>query len=104
MSLRVVYELPPFDTGEYERSEFHMLGGGATLTIHVSDLPPVVIRFLGVRWHRFTTLHNCGLDWISQAYFCLVEVPHSESLTAFLRDDFASRKPYGELHHFRDLP
>jgi hypothetical protein len=101
MSLRVVYELPPFDTGEYERCDLHMTGGGATLTIHVSDLPPVILRFLGVRWHRFTALHNCESHWIRQAYFRLVEVPPSESLIAFLEGDSASRKAYSELHHFR---
>jgi hypothetical protein len=101
MTAVVVAELPPFDTGQYERSEFLMRGGDATLTLHIAELSEVVLHFERVRWHQFTALYNCTPEMIKDAYFKLVEYPSSPELKVFLRQDSATRKAYTRLGHYR---
>lgn len=98
---RIVFELPPFDTGEYNECEFHMVGADATLVVHVSGIPDISIGFRNVRWHRFTQLHNCKAKWIEQAYFRLVEISPDEELSAYVKADTSSGKPYSDLRHYR---
>lgn len=101
MAVRSVLEFPPFDTGQYVDSEFHMVGGDATLVINVADVPKISVVFRRVRWHRFTSKYACPAEWVKQAYFRIVEAPSSEGLAAFISSDRANVKPYSELHHFR---
>lgn len=93
--------LPPFDTGQYEDSEFLMFGGDALLSIHVQGLLPLKIAFFRVRWHQFTALYNCTPEQIEGTYFALAEIAPSPSLDAFVANDRAASKAYRELHHYR---
>jgi hypothetical protein len=101
MPTKVVLELPQFDTGQYERCEFLMSGGDATLTIHIAELGPVVIQFRRARWHQFTALYNCNAEIIRDAYFKLIEIVDSPALGAYVANDRASVKAYKELHHYQ---
>ena len=101
MALRTVLNLATFDTGQYDGCEFHMAAGDATLTLLLSELPPFSMQFRRVRWHRYTQLHSCDPSWVQEAYFRLVEVSPTEELTAFVKADTSSVKPYSELHHYR---
>ena len=101
MTPRTVFELPPFDTGQYEGCEFHMVGGDATLLIRVSELPAISLQFRRVRWHRYTQLHSCDASWVQQAYFRLVEVSPTEAIDAFVKADTSTFKPYAAIHHYR---
>lgn len=101
MTPKPVLELPPFDTGQYERCEFNMAGGDATLKIILVESPAFAIAFRRVRWHRYTQLHNCPASWVQQAYFRLVEIPPQEALAQYVLADTSAVKPYGELHHYR---
>ena len=103
MTAVVVAELPQFDTGQYERSEFLMRGGDATLTLYIAELPEIGFHFERVRWHQFTALCNCTPEMIKDAYFRLVEYPSSPELETFLRHDAATRKAYTRLGHYRIL-
>ncbi len=100
MSFTVVYDLPAFDTGQYEGCEFHMQGGDASLHIRVAEMGILSISFSRVRWHQFTALPNCTAELVEGAYFRLVEVA-SRSVSAFALADTSSRKAYSELHHYR---
>ena len=100
MGTALVYELPPFDTGQYEEAEFRMASGGGVLEVHVADLGTFKISFHRVRWHQFTALPNCTAELIEGAYFRLVEVS-SPALRAFIDADTSSRRAYSELHHYR---
>ena len=97
----IVSELPPFDTGQFEGAEFHMVGGDARLIVHVAKEPDVVVTFKRVRWHEFTALYNCSPEQVSTSYFKLTEVQSSGSLAAYVASDRASAKAYSELHHYR---
>lgn len=100
MHTALVYELPPFDTGQYEGCEFRMREGAASLHIHVAELGTLTVGFSRVRWHQFTVLPNCTAEMVSAAYFRLVEVASPE-LQAFIAADSSSAKAYSELHHYR---
>src|SRR5258707_202251 len=45
MVVTEIYKLPQLDTGRYERHEFLMANGNATLTVHVAEISPVTIQF-----------------------------------------------------------
>src|ERR1700687_4405675 len=98
---RVVLSLPEFDTGRYEDSDFLLSGGDALLTIHVSGMAPIKIRFSRIRWHQFTALYNCSEEQIKGAYFALGEILDSRSLAAYVANDRAGARAYRELHHYR---
>lgn len=100
-TVKNIIELPEFDTGQYEGCEFHMVGGDASLLLHLAEVPDFEIRFTRLRWHRYTQLHSCEASWVGEAYFRLVEVQPSELLDSFINSDRSSQKPYKELHHFR---
>ncbi len=101
MTSRLVFNLPQFDTGQYEGCEFIMKNANATLTIHIAEVSDVVINFTRVRWHQFTALYNCESDMIRDSYFKLVEVSPSRDLDAYIKNDQASVKAYKSLHHYR---
>ena|ERR1700730_6799059 len=101
MVVTEIYKLPPFDTGRYERHEFLMSNGNATLTVHVAELSPLKIQFDRIRWHEFTALYNCSPEQVSSAYFKLVELVQSKRLIEFVCNDRATAKAYRELHHYR---
>ncbi|MFO1494400.1 MAG: hypothetical protein U1F26_07060 [Lysobacterales bacterium] len=94
-------ELPDFDTGEYEGSEFLIAHGAGKLTIHIVDRKPFVVVFSRIRWHEFTALCNCTKDKISGAYFRVHEVNPSPFLIEFMEGDAAVGKVYRDLHHYR---
>ena len=94
-------ELPPFDTGEYEDCELQMAAGNAVLAVHVIGQDPIRVKFMRVRWHRFTSVYACPAEWVSGYHFKVAVVYESRELENNLRADQASVKPYKELHHFR---
>ena len=98
--ISTVYDLPQFDTGQYEGCEFRMHEGNASLAISVAELGTISLTFRRVRWHQFVALPNCAAEMVDGAYFRLVEV-RSPALAAFLAADTASRKAYSALHHYR---
>ncbi len=95
-----VHELPPFDSGQYEGSEFLIRGGGASLKIHVAELGTLSLEFSKDRWHQFTALPNCTAEMVQTAYFRVVEVASPE-LRSFIAADSTAAKAYSELHHYR---
>jgi hypothetical protein len=96
-----VLTLPAFDTGQYLGSEFLMAEGNAVLTIHVAELPTVIVRFNKVRWHEFTALGNCTAGQVEGAFFRVAEIVGSSSLLQYIANDRTLPKTYRELHHYR---
>ena len=98
---RTVIPLLRFDTGMYQGSDFLMSEGDAVLTLRVSEMAPIAVRFSRVRWHQFTALYNCTPEQIAGAHFAVAEVEHSMTLAEYVRSDRAPVKAYRELHHYR---
>ena len=46
--------LPTMDTERFERCSFSLQDVESLLTVHMSDLPPFIIHFHRLRWHRVT--------------------------------------------------
>ena len=101
MRFEDVAQLPKFDTGQYEGCELSKFGGDAKLILRFSELAPFEIKFCRVRSHQFTALPNCDAELITTAYFKLVEVIDSPTLSSFIDSDRAPRRAYKELHHYR---
>jgi hypothetical protein len=101
MRLSTVIELPAFDTGQYDGSDFRMLDGGATLTVKLLETANFSIQFKKVRWHQFTALPNCTPEMIHDAYFRLVEYPDSPAVAKFIREDQMGAIAYAHLSHYR---
>jgi hypothetical protein len=100
-TISTAFCLPSFDTGLYEGFEFLMSQGNATLTICVTERPPIAVKFERVRWHEFVALYNCSAEQVSSAYFKLVEVVDSTRLIEYVQNDQAGSRAYQELHHYR---
>ena len=98
--MTTIYELPPFDTGQYEGCAFGQSEGGAYLTVHVAEHGSLTIQFARVRFHRYTALTNCTAD-MTGAYFRLVEVDPEQELHSFNALAANRRGPYTGLHHYR---
>ena len=101
MVATVVLDLPPFDTGQYEGSEFSISAGSATLTIRIAGMEPFSVRFSKVRWHQFTALYNCTEEMVGDSYFRLVEYKSSRAVAEFIQQDQAGAKAYSSLSHYR---
>ena len=101
MIFEQIVEIPKFDAGQYEECDLAITGADVRLTIRFSELPPFEINFSHVRWHQFTALPNCDADVVESAYFRLVEVVESPTLSSFVDSDRAPRRAYKELHHYR---
>ena len=99
-TIPAAYDLPQFDTGQYEGCDFRMQAGDASLAIRVSEFGTIGLTFHRVRWHQFVAVPNCTAEMVNGAYFRLIEI-HSPALAAFVAADMASRKAYSELHHYR---
>ncbi len=98
---RTLIKFPSFDTGTYEGSDFLMSGGDAVLTVRVSEMAPIVVKFFSVRWHQFTAQYNCTAEQVGGAYFAVAEVNDSAALLEYLENDRAPTTAYRELHHYR---
>lgn len=96
-----VIDLPAFDTGQYEGSDFSMSGGDASLTLRIAEQESFTIYFSRVRWHEFTALPNCNPDQIRSAYFALVDLGSTQRLSLFLASDVLSKSANYSLRHFR---
>ncbi len=94
-------DLPAFDTGQYEGSDFSMSRGDASLTLHFAEQESFTICFARVRWHEFTASPNCSAEQIRSAYFALADLGSTQRLRSFIASDLSSRRAYGSLCHFR---
>jgi hypothetical protein len=101
MSIALVYDFPPFDTGRFEGAAFSMANGDAQLVVSIAEHDDLVLRFKRVRWHEFTALYNCTPEQAKDAYFKLVELRGSESVAKYVAADKAGVKAYRALHHYR---
>src|ERR1700730_1718743 len=103
--MRVVLELPKFDTGQYEGCEFHMVAGDATLVIEIAKVGKFSITFRRARWHRFTPVNSCDASWIKDAYFRLVELSGGELIDSLESVEIEVCFPQAEIAAVgRDLP
>jgi hypothetical protein len=93
--------LPTMDSERYERCSFSLQDRESLLTIFLSDLPPFLIHFNRLRWHRCTPHAECVPALIQGSDMAVAEVRGSPALKAYLQRENVPERDAGALRHFR---
>ncbi len=93
--------LPTMDSERFERCSFSLSDAESLLTISMSDLPPYVIHFHRLSWHRFTPFADCKPGLIQGCDMAVAEVEDSPALKAYVQKAALSRRDAALLHHYR---
>lgn len=93
--------LPTMDSERFERCSFSLRDRESLLTVQMTDLPPFVIHFHGLRWHRCTPHAECGPGLIMGCDMAVAEVRDSPALRAFLQKSAVPAREGARLRHFR---
>jgi hypothetical protein len=101
ISLLPVILLPTMDSERFERCTFSLQDRVSLLTVHMAELPPFVIHFHGLRWHRCTPQAECKPGLIMGCDMAVAEVRESPALKAYLQKSSVSEREAGRLRHFR---
>jgi hypothetical protein len=101
ISVVPVILLPTMDSERFERCAFSLQDRESLLTVHMSELPPFVIHFHGLRWHRCTPHVECGPGLIMGCDMAVAEVRDSPALKAYLHRSSVDEREAGTLRHFR---
>lgn len=101
ISVVPVILLPTMDSERFERCAFSLQGRESLLTIHLTDLPPFLIHFAGLRWHRCTPQSECKPVLIQGCDMAVAEVQESPALRHYVQKNELPAKDAAGLHHFR---
>jgi hypothetical protein len=101
ISLLPIILLPTMDSERFERCTFSLQDRVSLLTVHMAELPPFVIHFHGLRWHRCTPHAECLPGLIMGCDMAVAEVRDSPALKAYLQKSSVSEREACGLRHFR---
>jgi len=101
ISVVPVILLPTMDSERYERCSFSLNDRESLLTIHMQELPPFLIHFSRLRWHRCTPQKECVPALIQGCDMAVAEVRESPALRAYIQRENVPAKDAEGLHHFR---
>jgi hypothetical protein len=101
ISVVPVILLPTMDSERFERCAFSLQDRESLLTVHMLELPPFVIHFHGLRWHRCTPQAECGPGLIAGCDMAVAEVRESPALRHYLKQSQVPQKESAGLRHFR---
>lgn len=101
ISVVPVILLPTMDSEPFERCSFALQDRESLLTVFMEELPPFVIHFHGLRWHRCTPHAECVPGLIAGCDMAVAEVRESPALKHYLRQSQLPEKEAASLHHFR---
>jgi hypothetical protein len=93
--------LPTMDSERYERCSFSLQDRESLLTVHMTDLPPFLIHFDRLRWHRCTPHAECVPALIQGCDMAVAEVRESPALKAYVQREKLPANLAAALHHFR---
>src|SRR4051812_30735790 len=92
--------LPTMDTERYERSSFSLQDRESLLTIFMSDLPPFLVHFNRLRWHRCTPFADCKPGLTQGCEMAVTEVRESPALRHYVQKENVPAQDAAALHHF----
>ena len=101
ISVVPVILLPTMDSERYERCSFALQDRESLLTIFMADLPPFLIHFHRLRWHRCTPHAECVPALIQGCDMAVAEVRESPALRAYIQRENVPPRDASRLHHFR---
>ena len=93
--------LPTMDTERFERCSFSLQDQTSLLTVFMTDLPPFLIHFHRLRWHRCTPQPECVPGLIQGCDMAVAEVRASPALKHYVRRENVAERDAAALHHFR---
>jgi hypothetical protein len=101
ISVVPVILLPTMDSERFERCSFSLQDRESLLTVYMTELPPFVIHFHGLRWHRCTPHAECVPALIQGCDMAVAEVRESPALRHYVQKNQVPAKETEGLHHFR---
>lgn len=101
ISVLPVILLPTMDSERFERCSFSLQDRESLLTVYLEELPPFLIHFHGLRWHRCTPHAECVAGLIAGCDMAVAEVKESPALKHYLGQSRLSNNEAARLHHFR---
>ena|SRR5687768_10446611 len=101
ISVVPVILLPTMDSERFERCSFSLQDHESLLTVFMSELPPFVIHFHGLRWHRCTPHAECGPGLVLGCDMAVARVNDSPALKHYLQKSGLSAREAAGLQHFR---
>jgi len=93
--------LPTMDSERYERCTFALQDRESLLTVMMTDLPPFLIHFNRLRWHRCTPHAECVPGLIQGCDMAVAEVRESPALKAYVQRENVAERDAAGLHHYR---
>jgi hypothetical protein len=93
--------LPTMDSERFERCTFGLQDRTSLLTVFMKDLPPFLIHFHRLRWHRCTPQTECVPGLIQGCDMAVAEVRDSPALKHYLKKENVPGRDAAALHHFR---
>jgi hypothetical protein len=93
--------LPTMDIERFERCSFALDIRESLLTVFMTDLPPFLIHFHRLRWHRCTPHVECGPGLIQGCDMAVAEVRESPALKHYVKKEMVPEQDAATLHHFR---
>jgi hypothetical protein len=93
--------LPTMDSERFERCSFSLQDQESLLTITMTDLPPFIVHFHRLRWHRFTPQAECLPGMILGCDMAVAEVAESPALRHYLAREQVVPADARQLRHYR---
>ena len=93
--------LPTMDSERFERCTFSLQDRESLLTVFMAELPPFLIHFHRLRWHRCTPHAECVPGLIQGCDMAVAEVRESPALRAYIQREAVPARDASKLHHFR---
>jgi hypothetical protein len=93
--------LPTMDTERFERCSFSLRGVKSLLVIHMLELPPFIIHFHKLRWHRVTPNTACTPVLTQGCQMAVAEVVNSPALVHYVKRENVPAAKTRALHHYR---
>ncbi len=93
--------LPTMDSERYERCTFSLQDRESLLTVFMTELPPFLIHFDRLRWHRCTPYAECVPGLIQGCDMAVAEVQESPALKAYVQREGVPERSAAALRHFR---
>jgi hypothetical protein len=93
--------LPTMDTERFERCSFSLQDAESLLTVYMSELPPFIIHFRKLRWHRVTPNAQCAPVLTQGCQMAVAEVVNSPALKQYVARENVPPEQTRSLHHYR---
>ena len=93
--------LPTMDSERFERCTFSLQDRESLLTVFMAELPPFLIHFHRLRWHRCTPHAECVPGLIQGCDMAVAEVRESPALRHYVTREGVAKRDAAMLHHFR---